>query len=115
MEISARAKQVRVSPRKVRLVLEHLPGKRVEDVLSMLRYMPTPSARHVEKVVKSAAANAENNFQLAPGDLRIKAAYADEAPRYKRMQPRARGRGTSILHRTSHITVIVEEEEQRGS
>lgn len=114
MEVSARAKQVRVSPRKVRLVLEHLPGKRVEDALNMLRYLPTPSARHVAKVVKSAAANAENNFQLAPGDLRIKAAYADEAPRFKRTRARARGRAARILHRTSHITVIVEEEEQRG-
>ncbi len=111
MEISARAKQVRVSPRKVRLILEHLPGKRVDDALSMLRYMPMPSARHVEKVVKSAAANAENNFQIAPGDLRIKAAFADAAPTFKRMRPRARGRGTRILHRGSHITVIVEEEE----
>jgi large subunit ribosomal protein L22 len=110
MEVSARAKQVRVSPRKVRLVLEILPGKRVDDVLSMLRYVPTPCARLVAKVVKSAAANAENNFQLAPETLRIKAAWADEAPRYKRTRARARGRANRVLHRTSHITVIVEEE-----
>ena len=114
MEVSARAKQVRVSPRKVRLVLENLPGKRVDDVLSMLRYVPTRGARLVAKVVKSAAANAENNFQLAPEGLRIKAAWVDEAPRFKRTRPRARGRATPNLHRTSHITVIVEEEEQRG-
>jgi large subunit ribosomal protein L22 len=114
MEVSARAKQVRVSPRKVRLVLVNLPGKRVEDVLHLLRYTPTPSARLVAKVVKSAAANAENNFQIAPEGLRIKAAWADEAPRYKRMRPRARGRGSRVLHRTSHITVIVEEEAQLG-
>ena len=114
MEVVASARQVRVSPRKVRLVLENLPGKKVDDVLSTLRYVPTPGARLVAKVVKSAAANAENNFQLAPEALRIKAAWADEAPRFKRTRPRARGRATRILHRTSHITVIVEEEEQRG-
>jgi len=114
MEVSARARQVRVSPRKVRLVLENLPGKRVDDALNILRFLPIPSARHVAKVVKSAAANAENNFQLEPGDLRIKAAWADEAPRYKRTRARARGRANRIVHRTSHITVIVEEEGQRG-
>jgi large subunit ribosomal protein L22 len=109
MEVSAKAKQLGVSPRKVRLVLVHLPGKRVEDVLNFLRYMPTPSARLVAKVVKSAAANAENNYQLSSTDLRIKAAWADEAPRFKRMRARARGRGSRILKRNSHITVIVEE------
>lgn len=110
MEVRAKAKQIRVSPRKVRLVLEHLPGKRIDEALTMLRYMPVPSARIVAKVVKSAAANAENNYQLAQSDLRIKAAYADEAPRLKRFRARARGRASRILHRTSHITVIVEEE-----
>jgi large subunit ribosomal protein L22 len=110
VEVRAKAKQIRVSPRKVRLVLEHLPGKRIDEALAMLRYMPVPSARIVAKVVKSAAANAENNYQLAQSDLRIKAAYADEAPRLKRFRARARGRASRILHRTSHITVIVEEE-----
>lgn len=110
MEVRAKAKQIRVSPRKVRLVLEHLPGKRVDEALSMLRYMPVPSARLVAKVVRSAAANAENNFQLVQSDLRIKAAYADEAPRLKRFRARARGRASRISHRASHITVIVEEE-----
>ena len=114
MEVSARAKQVRVSPRKVRLVLEQLPGKRVEEALTMLRYLTVPSARDVAKVLKSAAANAENNFQLSLPNLRIKAAFADEAPRLKRSRARARGRGSPILRRSSHITVIVEEEEQRG-
>ena len=115
MEVSARAKQVRVAPRKVRLVLENLPGKRVDEALNMLRFLPTPSAKQVAKVLKSAAANAENNYQLALADLRIKAAYADEAASFKRMRARARGRGSRIVHRASHITVIVEEEGQRGS
>jgi large subunit ribosomal protein L22 len=110
VEVRARARQIRVSPRKVRLVLEHLPGRRVDDALTMLRYMPVPSARIVAKIVKSAAANAENNYQLAQSDLRIKAAYADEAPRLKRYRARARGRAGQVLHRGSHITVVVEEE-----
>jgi len=96
------------------MVLENLPGKRVDDALNILRFLPTPSARHVAKVVKSAAANAENNFQLEPSGLRIKAAWADEAPRFKRTRARARGRANRIVHRTSHITVVVEEEGQRG-
>ncbi len=115
MEVSARAKQVRVAPRKVRLVLENLPGKKVDDALNMLRFLTTPSARDVAKVVKAAAANAENNFQIAPEELRIKAAWADEGARYKRTRARARGRATRIVHRTSHITVVVEEEAQRGA
>ncbi len=111
MEVRASGKYVGVSPRKVRLVLEHLPGRRVQDALTMLRYMPVPSARMVEKVVKSAAANAENNYQLPPDELRIKAAYAGEARRLKRFRPRARGRVAPRLRRLSHITVIVEDQE----
>ncbi len=114
MEVSAKVKQIGISPRKVRLVLEHLPGKRVDEALILLRYLPVPSARVVAKVVKSAAANAENNYQMSPSDLRIKAAYADEATSLKRQRPRARGRASPILRRASHITVVVEEEEQSG-
>ena len=110
MEVSAKAKQVGVSARKVRLVLEHLPGKRIDEALTMLRYLPVPSARVVAKVVKSAAANAENNYQLSLSDLRIRAAYADEAVTIKRSRARARGRSSPILRRASHITVVVEEE-----
>jgi large subunit ribosomal protein L22 len=111
MEIKATSKHTGVSARKVRLVLEHLPGKRVDEALALLQFLPTPNARLVAKVVKSAAANAENNFQMSTADLRIKAAYAGEARRLKRFRPRPRGRVGSIRRPSSHITIVVEEEE----
>jgi large subunit ribosomal protein L22 len=109
MEVSATAKHLPVSARKVRLVLDQLPGKRVEEAMTMLRFLPTPNARLVEKVVKSAAANAENNYALDTAELRIKRAFAGESRTLKRYRPKARGRMGQILHRSSHITVVVEE------
>jgi large subunit ribosomal protein L22 len=109
MEVSATAKYLPVSARKVRLVLDQLPGKRVDDAMVMLRFLPTPHARLVEKVVRSAAANAENNFAMDTAELKIKRAYAGESRTLKRFRPKARGRAGPILHRTSHVTVIVEE------
>jgi len=109
MEISATAKYLPVSARKMRLVLDQLPGKRVDDAVQMLRFLPTPHARLVEKVVRSAAANAENNYALDAAELRIKRAFADESRTLKRFRPKARGRVGSIFHRTSHVTVVVEE------
>src|SRR3990172_8526016 len=111
MEVKATAKHATVSPRKVRLVLEHLPGRRVQEALTILKHMPTPSARLVAKVVKAAAANAENNYQMLPDELRIKAAYADEARRLRRFRARARGRSSPVPRRGSHVTVVVEEQE----
>ncbi|HZP56932.1 MAG TPA: 50S ribosomal protein L22 [Dehalococcoidia bacterium] len=109
MEVSATAKYLPVSARKVRLVLEQLPGKRVDEAMMMLRFLPTPHARLVEKVVKSAASNAENNYALDTNELRIKRAYAGEARTLKRFKAKARGRVAPILRRTSHVTVVVEE------
>jgi large subunit ribosomal protein L22 len=111
MEVSATARYLPVSARKVRLVLDQLPGKRVSDAMMMLRFLPTPHARIVEKVVKSAASNAENNYALDMGELRIKRAFAGEGRTLKRFKAKARGRVAPILHRTSHVTVIVEEEQ----
>ena len=109
MEVSATAKYLPVSARKVRLVLDQLPGKRIDEAIMMLRFLPTPHARIVEKVVKSAASNAENNYALDADALRIKRAYAGESRTLKRFKAKARGRVGPILHRTSHVTVIVEE------
>jgi len=109
MEVSATAKYLPVSARKMRLVLDQLPGKRLEDAVALLRFLPTPHARLVEKVVKSAAANAENNYALDAAELRIKRAYAGESRTMKRFRPKARGRAGAIRHRTSHVTVVVEE------
>ena len=109
MEVKATSKFVRRSPRKVRLVMDAVRGKRVDEAVAILRFLPQGSAKEILGVVKSAAANAENNYQMAPEDLWIKRIYADEGPTFKRFRARARGMASPILKRTSHITVVVEE------
>jgi large subunit ribosomal protein L22 len=111
MEVKATAKFIRRSPRKVRLVLDAVRGKKVDEALAILRFLPHGGAKEVLGVVKSAAANAENNYQMATADLFIKRIYADEGPVFKRFRPRSRGMASPILKRTSHITVVVEEVE----
>jgi large subunit ribosomal protein L22 len=110
MEVRAIAKDTGISPRKVRRLVDMVRGKRVDEALSILRFVPTPTARVVAKAVKSAAASAENNYQMSPGDLKIIRIMADEARTMKRFRPRARGRAAPILKRSSHITVVVTEE-----
>jgi len=110
MEVRAVAKNTGVSPRKVRPLVDMIRGKKVDNALTMLRFAPTPTARVVAKVVKSAAANAENNFQMSPSDLKIVSIYVDEARTMKRFRSAARGRVSPILKRSSHITVIVAEQ-----
>ena len=111
MEVIAKAKDIGVSPRKMRLLVNMVRGKKVDEALTILNFAPTPKARIVAKVVKSAAANAENNFQMSPQDLKVVDIFADEARTLKRFRPRARGRANPILKRSSHITVIVSDEE----
>ncbi len=110
MEVRAVAKDTGISPRKVRPLVDMIRGKKVDEALITLRFVPTPTARVVAKVVKSAAANAENNFQMSPSDLKIVSIYVDEARTMKRFRARARGRASPILKRSSHITVIVAEQ-----
>ena len=111
MEVKSVAKGTGVSSRKVRLLLDLVRGKKVEEALTMLKFAASPSAKMVAKVVKTAAADAENNFHLTPADLKIVKIYADDAPMLKRFQPRARGRADKVLKRSSHITVVVAEQE----
>jgi len=111
MEVRAVAKDTGIPPRKVRLLVDMVRGKKVDEALAMLRFTKTPTARVVAKVVKSAAANAENNFQMSPSDLKIAKISADEARSLKRYRARARGQASHILKSSSHITVIVTEEE----
>ncbi|MQC17248.1 MAG: 50S ribosomal protein L22 [Chloroflexi bacterium] len=111
MEVRALAKNQPVSPQKVRLLLDVIEGKPVEEALSLLEFMPQPSARMVWKVVKSAASNAENNFDLNPDGLRVKRAVAGDARTLKRWRARSRGRSAPILKRHSHIEVVVEGDE----
>ncbi len=113
IEIHAVARNVRMSPQKVRLVLETIKGKPADQAVAILRFLPQRAARPVAKVVKSAMANAENNFNLDPRDLVVSKAFADEGPRLKRYRPRARGRINQIIKRSSHITVAVTEKERK--
>ena len=114
MEVKAVAKNIRVSPRKLRPLVNMVRGRSVAEALTLLKFTPTPKASVIAKVVKSAAANAENNYQMSP-ELKIVRIFVDEAPTMKRHYPRARGRLSPILKRASHITVVVAEEEEVGA
>jgi large subunit ribosomal protein L22 len=111
MQVKATAKNVPVSFKKMKLIVETVRGKKVDEALAILQFLPSPSAKAVSKVVKSAAANAENNYQLIPANLRIVNIYADKGRTLKRFQARARGRANRILKRSTHITAIVEDKE----
>jgi large subunit ribosomal protein L22 len=109
MEIKARAKYLRISPLKLRLVARTLPGKKVEEALALLRFMPQRGARLLRKVVMSAVANAEQRPQVDVDSLFIKGVQVDGGPSLKRFQARAMGRVNRILKRSSHITVVLDE------
>jgi large subunit ribosomal protein L22 len=111
MEVSATAKYIRTSPYKLRPIVDTVRGKKVYEALTILRFLPSPAARTVAKAVKSAVDNAENNYEMTPDDLRIVRIFVDEGPTLKRYRAGPRGRVKPILKRSSHITVVVEEEE----
>ena len=111
MEVRAIAKDTGISADKIRPLADMVRGKKVDEALTMLKFTPTPNSRIIAKTVKSAAANAENNFQMVPSDLKIVKVFVDEARTMKRFRPRARGRASRILKRSSHITVIIAEQE----
>jgi large subunit ribosomal protein L22 len=115
MEVSAIARDTGVTARKVRPLVDMVRGKKVDEALTLLRFAPTPTAKVVSKAIKSAAANAENNYQMTPSDLKIVRIFADEARTLKRYRARARGRASPILKRSSHITVTVAEQEAHGT
>ncbi|MDR3241864.1 MAG: 50S ribosomal protein L22 [Lactobacillaceae bacterium] len=106
---SATAKIVRVAPRKVRLVLDQIRGKRVAEAFAILQFLPNHSSVDVYKVLNSAVANAENNFSLDREDLVVAEAFANEGPTLKRFRPRAKGSASPINKRTSHISIVVKE------
>ena len=108
-EVKAVAKWVRMSPRKARLVTEHIRGRSVPEARTVLAFTPRAAAREIEKVLRSAVANAEANHNLAGDDLVVKAAYVDEGPVMKRWRARARGRAVRIHKPTCHITVVLTE------
>lgn len=107
MQATATAKYLRGSTRKARLVVQAIKGRPVEEASAILKFMPQAAARDVAKVLKSAAANAENNLNLSADDLVVIDARADEGPTMKRWQPRAQGRAFPIHKPMTHITVTV--------
>src|SRR4030067_642292 len=109
MEIKARARYLHIAPLKLRLVARTLPGKKVEEALAMLQFMPQRGARLVRKVVMSAVANAEQRPQIDVDTLVIKGVQVDGGPPPKRSQARAMGRVNRVRNRSSHITVVLKE------
>ena len=107
MEVKTVSKDIGISASKVRPIADLVRGKKVEEALAILQFAASPAARYVAKAVKSAAANAENNYELLPEELKVVKVYIDEARTIKRYRPRARGRAGKILKRSSHITVII--------
>ncbi|ACV59710.1 50S ribosomal protein L22 [Alicyclobacillus acidocaldarius] len=103
------ARYLRIAPRKARLVVDLVRGKNVQEALAILKFTPRAASPLVEKVLRSAIANAENNHNMDVDKLYIKEIYVDEGPTLKRWHPRAQGRAFSIFKRTSHITVVLAE------
>ena len=112
MEAKAVAKTVRIAARKVRLVADLIRGKQVGEAIAILRLTPKAASPVVEKVLKSAIANAEHNYEMDINNLVVSEAYVNEGPTLKRFRPRAMGRASQILKRTSHITIVLSEKKE---
>ena len=112
MNARAHAKHVRQSPYKVRRVLDLVRGLPVDEALVVLEFTNRKAAPTIKKVLDSAVANAEHNMAIDAEELFVAEAYADEGPTLKRWRPRARGRATKIRKRTSHITIVVADQEE---
>jgi large subunit ribosomal protein L22 len=111
MPTKAVGRQVGISPKRVRLVLDALRGMPVQQAIEALRFRPGPTAEKIAEVLRSAAANAENNDSLDPTRLKVVEAYADMAVSMRRFRPRSRGRVGHVRRRASHITIVVDEQE----
>ncbi len=109
MEFKAVAKYIRISPQKVRMLTDAIKGKSVEKGLGYVKFMPQKAARILEKVIRSAVANADQKPDIDVDSLVIRNVLVDQGPTLKRFKARARGRGTRILKRTAHITIILAE------
>mgnify|MGYP002512801791 CR=1 FL=1 len=108
MEAKAVAKYVRMSSSKLKPVTDLVRGKDLNEALTILKFTPGKGSELIEKVVKSAAANAEHNLGMSKDNLFVAACYADQGPTLKRVMPRAQGRAFRILKRTSHITIVLD-------
>ncbi|GAA0470174.1 50S ribosomal protein L22 [Alkalibacillus silvisoli] len=111
-QAKAVAKTVRIAPRKARLVIDLIRGKDVGEALALLKHTNRAASPHIEKVLNSAVANAEHNYELDIDNLVVTEAYVNEGVTLKRFRPRAQGRASAINKRTSHITVVVSEKKE---
>jgi large subunit ribosomal protein L22 len=109
MEVNANLKFIRMSPRKMRVVADAVRGMTVEEALAQLKFINKRAAKPIEKVINSAVANAEHNFEITLDNLRLKTITVDEGPTLDRWMPRAHGRATPVKKRTSHIKVVLAE------
>lgn len=109
MEAKAIARHIRIAPRKVRVVIDLIRGKNIGEAYAILKYTPKVGAEVLLKVLQSAIANAENNYDMNSDKLYVAAAYVDQGPTLKRIHPRSRGQAFKILKRSSHVTVVVKE------
>ncbi|ART74675.1 50S ribosomal protein L22 [Sutcliffiella horikoshii] len=112
MQAKAVARTVRIAPRKARLVMDLIRGKQVGEAVAILALTPKAASPVIEKVLKSAIANAEHNFEMDANSLVVTEAYVNEGPTLKRFRPRAMGRASQINKRTSHITIVVSEKKE---
>lgn len=112
MQAKAVAKSIRIAPRKVGLVVDLIRGKDVAEAIAILQHTQRGASPAVEKVLKSAVANAEHNYEMDTDNLVVSEAYVNEGATMKRFRPRAQGRASSINKRTSHITVVVTEKKE---
>ena len=107
MQTKSSVKHIRMSPLKVRRMLDAIRGKKALEATTMLNFMPHASARVIDKILRSAIANAEHNHQVPAAQLFVKECFVDQGPTLKRFQPHAQGRAFPIKKRTSHITIVV--------
>ncbi|MDQ0177353.1 50S ribosomal protein L22 [Bacillus chungangensis] len=112
MQAKAVARTVRIAPRKARLVVDLIRGKQIGEAVAILKHTPKAASPIIEKVLNSAVANAEHNYDLDANELLVSEAYVDEGPTLKRFRPRAMGRASKINKRTSHITIVVSEKKE---
>ncbi len=109
MEVNATAKYIRIAPRKLRIVMNLIRGKKVSDAFAILKFTPKVGSEVVEKVLRSAVANAEHNNDMNVDNLYVSTCYVDQGPTLKRIHPRSRGQAFKILKHSSHVTVCVSE------
>ncbi len=108
MKVIAKSGYIGVSPRKLRLIANVVEGRLVEDAITQLRFLPSPAAKKLAKVIRSASANAENNYQLVPAELKVTKIEIGDGPTLRRFRAQPRGRAYTIFRRSSRVTVAVE-------